>query len=270
MKRIFSVLTLALLLASVAYPQDSALPTDARYFTIGLGIPLNTVRDQAHSMLTYNGSGFRLFIRTEHYKADQLFRFQFTTDRVTLQSRVRPKQDIKKEALLSDMQFSWGFYKRLGDTPLADNQQYVGLTYTLHANTREYGLPSNNINGFLLQNGIGIGGIDRRVVEANEWTATTHIDIPLVNAIYRPSYIGLPALLHLQKPGFKDVLRGMEFGSFNLFTKIAVGVDFDQQKQPWRANRYAYDWHLLYTPRPATKPLVSTTGCLMYGLNVLL
>lgn len=260
----------ALVMAAVAYGQESALPTDARLITIGVGIPLNTVRDQAHSMLTYNGSGLRLFIRTEHYKEDGLFRFQFTTDRVTLKSRVKPKQDIKKEAVLSDMQFSWGFYKRLGDDVAADNQQYVGLTYTLHANMREYALPSNNTMGFLLQNGIGIGGIDRRVVKADEWTATTHIDIPLVNAIYRPSYIGLPNMLHIQKAGFKDVLRNMEFGSFNLFTKIAVGVDFDHRRQPWRADRYAYDWHLLYTPRPATKPLVSMMGCFMYGFNVLL
>lgn len=270
MKRIFGLLPLALLLAARAYPQESALPTDARFITVGVGVPLNTVRDQANSLLTYNGSGWRLFVRTEQYKADRLFRFQFTTDRVILRSRVKPKQDIKKEAVLSDIQFSWGFYKRLGDDLAANNQQYVGLSYTLHANTREYALPANNTTGFLLQNGIGIGGIDRRVVEADKWTATTHIDIPLLNAIYRPSYIGLPDGLHLQKAGFKDVLRGMEFGSFNVFTKIAVGVDFDQQKQPWRANRYAYDWHLLYTPRPATKPLVSTTGSFMYGFNVLL
>lgn len=269
MRRTFGLLCF-LLLAAVGQSQEQPFAEETRLLTIGVGIPLNTARDKAHSLLTYNGSGFRLFIRTEEYKDDRLFRFQFSMDSATLKARVKPKQDIEKEAGLSDMQFALGWYKRIGDDLMTDNQQYVGISYTLQANLRDYPLPANNAVGFLLQNGFGISAVDRRIVEANEWTATTHVDVPLFNAIYRPSYIGLPYGLHLQKTGFKDILRNMELGTFNVFTKIAVGIDFDRQRQPWRADRYSYDWHLFYTPRPTQKSLISTTGCFMYGFNVLL
>ncbi len=270
MKQKNGLLLLLLLFLAQAHAQELRLPMQARFITAGVGIPFNTVRDQAHSVLAYKGRGTRFFFRTEDYGANSLFRFQITIDKIDLSPKLRPKQDIKRGAALSDMHFSWGFYKRLGNDLAATDQQYLGLTYSLQVNMRKYQLPANNVRGFLLHHGIGIGAIDRRLIANSDWSAISRIDVPLYNGIYRPAYIGLPQVLHLQKTTFKDILRQMEWGSFNVFGKINLGVDFDHRRQPWRSNRYSYDWQLFYTPRPVTKPLISTTSAFLYGFNVLL
>lgn len=270
MKHQFGLLLFLLLLSAPSYSQELSFPAKARFITAGVGIPFNNVRDQAHSVLAYKGRGTRFFFRTEDYGTNSLFRFQFTIDNIDLSPKLRPKQDIKRGAVLSDMHVSWGFYKRLGNDLAANDQQYLGLTYSIQVNTRKYQLPTNNIMGFLLHNGLSVSAIDRRLIDNSDWSVISRVDIPFFNGIYRPSYIGLAQVLHLQKPKFKDTLRGMEWGTFNIFTKISAGVDFDHLRQPWRSNRYSYDWQLFYTPRPATKPLISTTSAFQYGFNVLL
>ncbi len=265
-------LLILLLFTSFLQAQEAVPLVRGNFLTLGVGIPVNSSRDQANSVLAYKGRGWRFYIRTEDYRENYLFRFQFTSDNMTLRPKVRPRQDIRRTSSLADMHFSWGYYRRLGEAPPADGQQYVGLSYTLQVNRRKYQLPANNITSFLLQNGFAIGGVDRRSLgNGTDWALTTHLEIPVFSGVYRPTYIGLMPGGFQQKSGqFKDFLRHIEWGSFGVFTKIALTADFDYRAQPWRADRYSLDWNFFRTPLPKGKPLLSTSSSLSYGLNILL
>lgn len=260
-----------LLLTSFLQAQEVAPLLQGSFLTLGVGIPVNNSRDQTTSALAYKGRGWRFYIRTEDYRENYLYRFQLALDNITLRPKVRPRQDIKRSAALADMYFSWGYYRRLGESRLADHQQYVGLSYNLQVNRRNYNLPANNTRSFLMQNGFAIGGIDRRNLgDATNWALTTHLEIPVFSGVYRPTYIGLMPSSFQQKSGFKDVWRHTKWGSFGVFTKLALTADFDYRAQPWRADRYSLDWNFFRTPVPEGKPLLSTTSSLSYGLNILL
>lgn len=250
--------------------QDMALPTHASSITFGIGVPINTHRDKAHSTLAYKGGGIRIYIRTEDYRRNSLFRFQASFDGISsLHARMRPKRDINRGAGLSNWEFSWGYYRRVGGELRTNDQQYLGLSYNLQINSRRYPLPANNINGFLLQNSLAIAGVDRRRLGDGDWSVTTHLDVPLFSGVYRPSYIGLSPLFHRQKTGFKDMWRQMEWGSWGLFSKVSLGADFNHQIRDWRANRYSLGWDFFHAKRPKEKPFISTTSSLSYGFNVL-
>ncbi|MEZ4985984.1 MAG: hypothetical protein R2795_13270 [Saprospiraceae bacterium] len=251
-------------------PAQDMLPTGkADFLTFGAGFPLHTVRDNAHSVLRYRGTGSRLFFRYEKYNGKYLSRFGITIDNASLKTGIKPKRDVSSKAKLNDVQFNWGWFARMGDA--ADGmteRRYIGFTYNIHLNNRSYPLPTNNTTGVLIHSGLGVSLLDTRIVESAKWTANTWVDIPLINAVFRPNYTGLPDLLHVQKVKTKDVLKGFELGTVNKLFKISVGAEFDRFRQPWRTERFAWEWQFIHTPLPRYKPLSSTSGSLMYGLRV--
>lgn len=271
-KKIACLFLLLCCFASLLQGQEVVLPTKANFLSFGVGIPINTSRDKANSILAYKGRGVRYYLRTEDYHENSLFRFQMTIEKSVLRPRrVRPKQDIRRQARLTDIHFSWGYYRRLGQEELVSSeQQYLGISYNLQLSSRKYQLPANNTSSFLLQNGFAIDAIDRRSLEQGDWIATTHLSIPFFNGVYRPTYIGLPANFNQQKMRFKDFLRQMEWGSFGVFTKVAIEADFDDRIRPWRANRYSLGWNFFRSPQPKGKSLISTTASLSTGFNILL
>ena len=247
------------------------LLNSGEHLTIGVGIAFNTVRDQAHSTLTYNGNGLRFFVSYERIRPDWVSRTMVSFDNVNLKARVKPRRDIRRSASLSDMQLTVGLYARLGDDQLADNQQYVGGTWNLQINSRNYPLPTNNRTGVMLQSSFGVGALDRRTISgADDWAFTTRVNVPVITALYRPTYIGIPPFLHIDKVKAKHVLSNIDIVSFSRFFKFEVGEDGDHQSRAWRTDRLSYDWNIFHTPVPATKPITSTTGSLVYGFRVLL
>ena len=243
----------------------------SEHLTFGVGISLNTVRDQAHSTLTYNGNGLRFFVSYERIRPDWISRTMLSFDNVTLKTRVKPRQDTRRSGQLSDMQFSVGFYSRLGDNPQADNQQYLGGTFNVQINNRTYPLPTNNRSGVMLQSSFGLGALDRRTISgADNWAFTTRVNLPVITALYRPTYIGIPPFLHIDKVKAKHVFSNFKIVSLDRFFKLELGVDADYQRKDWRTDRISYDWNIFHTPLPETKPITSTSGSLVYGFRVLL
>jgi len=161
---------------------------------------------------------------------------------------------------------SVGYYRRLGDDDTAaEQQQYLGASYEFQLNAREYPLPANNVNGFILQTSLGIGFLDRRSLDNEDWVLNSSVRLPLISAIYRPTFIGLPDVLHKQKPGSKEVIKGFKLVTVDKFFKLSANLDLDHLRRPWRSNRYTYNWSVLATPLPTTKSLISTTGSLQVG-----
>jgi hypothetical protein len=265
-------LCLFLLLCGCALEaQETTFNTNGDYLTLGIGIPVHTVRDRAHSALTYRGRGLRFFLQHESIKENGIYRFAFAIDNVTIRAKVKPKRDISRSAESNNIDMSFAYYHRLQNNDATDNQQYVGGAYSIQMNSRSYPLPTNNTTGVLGQSSLSIGALDRRTITDNQrWVATTRIDLPLISVIYRPSYIGVPPLLHVPHVKFKDILGAMEVVTVNKFFKLNIGIDADYQSKAWRTDRIAYDWSVLYTPLPATKPMVATFGSLGYGFRVLL
>lgn len=244
---------------------------NGNYLTFGVGIPIHTVRDQAHSTLVYRGSGLRFFTTYEEVRDAGIFRLSFTIDNANLNAKVRPRQDVRRSADLTNGEFHIAYYSRLGNDNQADNRQYIGGAYSIQINNRSYPLPTNNTQGILFQSSLSVGALDRRNIDDNlRWMTTTRVDLPIFTALYRPTYIGIPPFLHVQDVKAKDFFSNFELVTINRFFKITAGIDADYQSKPWRTDRIAYDWSLLHTPLPKTKPMTATAGSLAYGFRVLL
>lgn len=251
--------------------QENVLNTNGQYLTLGVGIPIHTVRDKAHTPLAYRGTGLRIFTHFEEIKDNGIFRLSFSIDNATLKAKVKPSQDTKGAAELNDLTFSVGYYARIGDDLSSDNRQYVGGAYNVQGNSRSYPLPTNNTESLLFQSSLSVGVLDRRSIDGSDrWMATTRVELPIITALYRPTYIGVGPFLHLPKVKGKDFFGNLEVVSLNKFFKITVGIDADHQARDWRSDRLAYEGSLLYTPLPKTKPMIATMGSLGYGFRVLL
>jgi hypothetical protein len=251
--------------------QENILNSNGRYLTLGVGIPIHTVRDKAHTPLSYRGTGFRIFTHFEEIKDNGILRLSFSLDNATLKAKIKPSQDTKGAAELNDISFSVGYYARIGDDLSSDNRQYVGGAYNVQANSRSYPLPTNNTQSLLFQSSLSVGALDRRSIDGSDrWMATTRVELPLITALYRPTYIGVGPFLHIPEVKGKDFFSKLEVVSVNKFFKITMGIDADHQARDWRSDRIAYDWSLLYTPLPKTKPMIATMGSLGYGFRVLL
>lgn len=261
------VFSLLLLPAWAQEPID--LLGSSEHLTIGVGITLNTVRDQAHSEFVYNGKGTRFFITYERIRPDWISRMSISFDDVNIKARIKPRRDINRSASSSDFQFSVGYYARVGDQMPTDNQQYVGGSFNIQLNSRNYPLPTNNRTGVMLQSSFALSAVDRRSIDdAEDWSFTTRVDLPVVTALYRPSYIGIPPFLHLDKVKAKDFFSNFKIVSLGRFLKPTFGFDADFHRKAWRTDRLSYDWNLFYTPLPETKPILSTSGSLSYGFRV--
>lgn len=247
--------------------QEPFLQQTGDYITIGIGLPINTVRDKAHSPLAYRGMGLRFFASYEEIRSKRISKVTLSLDNIGLKAYVKPRQDVRRKTSLTDIQLSVGYYRRLGDEDVtAAQHQYLGASYEFQLNAREYPLPANNINGFLLQTSLGIGFLDRRSPDGNDdWTITSSARLPLISAIYRPTFIGLPDVLHKAKPGTKEIIKGFKVVTVDKFFKLSANLDLDRFRQPWRSNRYTYNWRIFTTPLPETKSLISTTGALQVG-----
>jgi hypothetical protein len=251
--------------------QENAFNTNGKYLTLGVGIPIHTVRDQAHTPLAYRGSGFRIFTNFEEIKDNGIFRLSFSMDNATLKAKIKPRRDIPGAAELNEIAFSVGYYTGVGEEMNSDNRQYVGVTFNVQANNRSYPLPTNNTQSLLFQSSFSIGALDRRSIDGSDrWTATTRVELPVITALYRPTFIGVGPFLHLPEVKGKDFFGNLDVVTLNKFFKITVGIDADNQVRDWRSDRLAYDWSLLYTPLPKTKPMIATVGSLGYGFRVLL
>ncbi|MEM9930938.1 MAG: hypothetical protein AAF840_14045, partial [Bacteroidota bacterium] len=104
----------------------TALP-EGTYLTVGLGIPVHTVRDKINSPLAYRGSGINFRVGVERVRANWLSQFRIAFSNAALRPRVKPRRDVNKSAQLSEMRIALGLYRRVS-AQTAESAQYVGLS----------------------------------------------------------------------------------------------------------------------------------------------
>ncbi|MEM6771608.1 MAG: hypothetical protein AAF597_13575, partial [Bacteroidota bacterium] len=181
----------------------TSLP-EGTYLTVGLGIPVHTVRDKINSPLAYRGSGINFRIGVERVRTNWLSQFRIAFSNASLRPRVKPQRDVNKAAQLSDTRISLGLYRRVS-ARTAENAQYVGLSIAANLDDRRYPLPANNVNGQHYQVGFRVGAFDRRgLTNGNRYAISSQIDVPILTKLYRPTYIGLTPFLHRARPKGKD------------------------------------------------------------------
>lgn len=249
--------------------EEQPLPGEGEYWTLGVGIPITTVRDKTHSPLAYRGRGLRFFTTYENIRPKSVMRVQMSFDNISMKAYVRPRQQVRRSAKLRDFKVGVGYFRSLDGEATGMNQQYVGATWSLQFNNRRYPLPSNNIVGLLAATSFGVGAMDRRQLNNENWFVTTAIELPLLSAVYRPAYIGIPQFLNVPKVKFKQFASKFKIVTVDQFLRLNAEVNVDYARRPWRSDRLIYLAELLYTPIPAPKSFLSATSGLAYGYRVL-
>lgn len=249
--------------------QENILPTEGHYLTIGVGVPIHTVRDKAYSPLAYRGTGFRAFLSYEHLQPKVISQLRIEFDNASTKAYVKPKQDVARSGALTNLRLQLAYYFRLGDADV-ETQSYAGFAYEVEVGAWNFPLPANNTVGFLMQSNLSATYLNRQTLDWDNWALNASASLPLINTVYRPSYIGLSGKIATEKFKISEVFSDLQWGTFNTLTKLNINVSLDQQKETWRTNRFEYDWKLRYTSLPKGRSLLSTTGALSYGYRVLM
>ncbi|MCB0637533.1 MAG: hypothetical protein KDC54_12980 [Lewinella sp.] len=268
MRRFLCLLGFLSLYASLP-AQEFPFPGIGEYWTIGVGVPIATTRDRAHSPLAYRGWGLRFWVAYEDIRPRSLWRIETSLNSIGMKAYVRPQQDMRRKAQLRDFQFGFGYYHRLDDGRIDDNNQYAGSRLSIRLNNRQYPLPSNNTSSLLLSASIDLGFTDRRRLDNNRWTLTSSVDVPILTALLRPAYIGIIPIVDTPDPKLGDIIQRMRLVGPKHFVHIDFRTRADHAQRPWRSDRILYHWDLMYTDLPAGKPMLSTTSGLGYGYRVL-
>jgi len=252
----------------LAQPDTPPLPTGT-YWSAGIGIPISTVRDRAHSPLAYRGMGFRTFFTHERIRSNRVFRSQLTLTNVQLRPYSRPKLSSRQAAKLNEVLWTFGYFSQVSPNTNPESVQYVGGSFTLHANTRSYPLPSNNKTGFAVALSVNLAGMDRRQLDGNDWTSVSTAEIPLLSLLARPGYVGIPESVAEQKVTFKSIWKPFQVVSLNKFFRLSTQINVDHRRRDWRYDRFSYQWDVFAAGLPRYKPIVSSTSSLGYAYRIL-
>lgn len=267
MKRLFWLLCLCGYLPLVG--QESPIIGEGEYWTLGIGIPIATVRDEAHSPLAYRGLGIRFWLTYEDIRPRGVWRIQTSFNNIGMKAYVRPRRRVKQSTNLRDFQFDFGYYRGLGGRAEGRDNQYAGARITLRTFNRQFPLPTNNVNSLLLATSFDVGVMDRRQFNNARWSATSSLDLPVVTALLRSTYIGVLPVITTPNAELGDLIPKMRLVTVDKFFHPDLRVQVDYAARPWRFDRIQYQGDFLYTPLPTGKPLISTSGSLGYGYRVL-
>lgn len=266
-KPTFALLLLSLACTCVRAQEIQPAFGEGTFLTLGLGIPIHTVRDKLHSPLAYRGRGVTVRLEVERVREDWVSQVRLAFSAASLKAKVRPKRDVNKPASLNDLRFGFGLYRRVSAAAVtAESIQYAGLSVALQANSRSYPLPANNVSGNVFRLSARAGVLDRRGLGDNaRWSLTSQLDVPFLTRLSRPSYIGLQPFLHRASAKGRDFWKGMTWEGPGGFLGLEARFAADYLAQPWRSDRLEYAFQLGYTPRPDPKSLLFTAGHLSYA-----
>lgn len=264
-------LLFSLLLSTAIFAQDDNAPPPPQgdYITLGIGIPIHTVRDKLNSPLAYRGRGLSFQITYESVNQNWINQVRLSISQAGLRPKVKPRRDVNKKAKLSDFRLTVGAYRALSERTDRDNRQFAGLSAILQIDNRRYPLPANNVQGTHFRVGLRAGVLDRRGLgDDGRWGLESQFDLSFFNKLYRPTYIGITPFLHRPAVKGKDYWRKMEGGSFGRFLGVEANFAVDYLSRPWRSDRLEYGFQLGYTPEPQPKSLLFTAGRLGYGSRI--
>lgn len=254
---------LLLLLVSettVAQLQDAQ---QAKYFTMGISVPIVKVRDLGHSPLIYKGVGTTFIMRVEQMTDKTVSRFSINA---TMGS-AKPKKTKKSQTLLSKMSFSviefnYAHYQR-SDYFDNDWKGYLGGNTSLTLDLRNYELPSNNLFGYHINFALNASSFFIKPLERQrrfEYEAM----MPLVSWGYRPNYIGMVPFTG-SSLNAKKFLRTGVLTTVNKNFRFYNAFGILEQTKDYRQNRLYYSWDFKHNRQ--SQKLTSVQGGLGYETN---
>lgn len=262
----WSLVLLLIFAGRKSQSQELQLPfPTASYFSIGVGLTTNTVRDRAHSPLGYRGWGPYAFVGMEDVRDKYISRFRLSYNSFKLKPYGIKKQDKQGNANGTELRVSVGYFRNVRTA--SESAQYVGGSYAALVNRRAYKLPTNNINGYLVAQSIQLGVMDRWV-PSGRYTLASEAEVPVLTALLRPDYMGIKTGLLGTTPSFKKMTKAFSLVTIPDFMAISARTSLHYQTRPWRTDALGGSWDLMYTRLPVLKPLVSNNSSLFYTFQV--
>lgn len=236
-------------------------PSRDKYFFLGLGLPLVTVRDEAHSPLKYKGFTPTLRLGFENINGDFVSRMTVSTSIGTAKPKTRPKPERPISGMtISHIQINYTYYSILNAYSKEGWNRYVGGAATLTFDVRSYNLPSNNLMGYQVNFSLNAGGFIQKQLN-DKCRFNYEAFTPLMSYSLRPTYLGmLPMKGSDINP--KNVFLNGKIVTVDKLFRLYNRFSCDQQIKPYRAHRlfYAWDFH----SNTISKPLKSVMGGLGY------
>ncbi len=243
MKRVKKIILLTWVILSAGALVAQELPRQ-KYFFLGIALSTFKNKDEAHSPMTYKGSGLTFRIGFEEINPGFVARFSANISFGSASPKLKPRQTAVQSSFdLSNIDISYSHYRRLNVENTEGWQNYVGGTVFLTFDTRSYSLPSNNLNGFQMNMGLNGGGFFNKDIGA-DWRFNYEPNATIFAYSVRPNYIGLPETEQIGRFNIKSVLKSGRFATVNRFFRFQNRFSFDKQVKDWRQNRlfYAWDW----------------------------
>ncbi|NJN35326.1 MAG: hypothetical protein HC817_14805 [Saprospiraceae bacterium] len=225
--------------ASVLVAQE--LPRQT-YFFMGIAFSSFKTKDEAHSPLTYKGSGLTFRVGFEEINPNFVARFAANISVGGASPKLKPRQTTGQSSFsLNNIDILYSHYRRINGENTEGWQNYAGGTFYFTFDTRAYTLPSNNLNGFQINMGLN-GGVFLNKNIGSDWRFNYEPNATLLAYSIRPNYIGLPETEQIGRFSLKSLLRSGRFATVNRFFRFQNRFSFDQQVKEWRQNRFYYAW----------------------------
>jgi hypothetical protein len=246
--------------------QDIKPPKDT-YFFLGLGLPLTTIRDEAHSPLKYRAFTPTLRAGLENINGDFISRLSISASMTIppMFGSAKPKTRPKPEGTLSSMELSnvqinYAYYSSVNSFSKAGWNPYLGGVATMTFDLRGYNLPSNNLLGYQINFSLNAGGFVQK--QMNDKSRFNYeLFTPLVSYSLRPTYLGmLPTKGSETNP--KNVFLNGKIVTLDKLFRLYNRLSIDQQIKPYRARRFFYSWD--FHSNTISKPLKSVMGGVGY------
>ncbi len=254
-----------LLLLIVANLTDTKAqdPQEARqiYFFLGVGLPIVKIRDEGYSPLKYQGWTPTLRLGYERISKISVSRIAVSASIGAAKPQSSPKvQQNLSSADVTNIQFSYAYYRRSGAYNTEGWNSYLGGALTLTFDVRNYNLPSNNLVGYQTNASLNLGAFAQNKL-SDTWRFNYEVFTPIISYALRPNYLGM---LPMKGTDFnaKNVFSNGKVVTVNKLFRFYNRLSFDQQIKDYRQRRIHYTWD--YHSNTISKNLKSVSAGMGY------
>lgn len=248
------------LISMNTHAQDPQLPRQI-YFFLGVGLPIMKIKDEGHSPLKYQGWIPTMRLGYEATSKNSVSRVAVSAALGVAKPQSIPNvQRNPSSTDVTNIQFSYVYYKRLGAYDTEGWNTYVGGALTFTFDIRNYALPSNNLVGYQTNASLNMGAFAQNKL-SGQWRFNYEAFTPVISYTLRPNYLGM---LPMKGTDFnaKNVFSNGKIVTMNKLFRFYNRLSFDQQIKDYRQRRLFYSWD--YHSNTVSKNLKSVSGGLGY------
>jgi hypothetical protein len=256
----FFILCFLIINTTLLLAQDMK-PAHDNYFFLGLGVPLVTVRDEAHSPLKYSGFAPTLRVGFENINGDFVSRISVAASFGLAKPKTSPKPSQTLSGMeISTFQVNYTYYAIINAYKKEEWNRYLGGAATLTFDLRSYNLPSNNLLGYQVNFSLNAGGFLQKQLN-DKGRFNYEVFTPIISYSLRPNYLGMLPTKGSDVNPQNVFLNGKTVTVDKLF-RLYNRFSYEQQIKPYRAHRLFYSWD--FHNNTISKPIKSVMGGLGY------